>query len=62
MAFLTVYDEESEFEFTLFADEYTNAYPYLKSGNAIAFLAKKDGYRGKESYIASQIAPLEDES
>jgi DNA polymerase III alpha subunit len=46
MAFLTVYDEESEFEFTLFAEEYSNAYPYLKSGNAIAFLARKDGYRG----------------
>ena len=60
MAFLTVYDEESEFEFTLFAEEYTKAYPHLKSGNAIVFTARKDGYRGKESYIATNIAPLED--
>ena len=60
MAFLTVYDEESEFEFTLFAEEYTKAYPHLKSGNAIVFTARKDGYRGKESYIATNVALLED--
>lgn len=60
MAFLTVYDEESEREFTLFADSYTQAFPYLKEGNPIVFLARKDRFNGRESYIASNVRPLEE--
>ena len=60
MAFLTLYDEETELEFTLFAEDYTKGYPYLKEGNAISLTARKDTYRDRQSYLASNIAQLEE--
>ena len=60
MAFLTVYDEETEIEATLFADEYSKAYPHLKEGTAISLLLRKDDYRDRQGYIASNIHPLEE--
>ena len=60
MAFLLVYDEESEKEFTVFASEYDKGYPYMKEGNPIVFTAHKENYQGRISYVAENIRPLED--
>ena len=58
MAFLTIYDDDSELELTLFASDYSKAYPLLKEGNAITLLAKKDYFKGRESIVGSNIAAL----
>lgn len=60
MAFVTIYDESSEIEFTIFGDEYSKAYPSLKEGTPILFNGKRETYQGRISYVASNIRHLED--
>ena len=56
MAFLTLYDEESIVEVTLFAEVYDNAYPMLKEGSIVKVRIKRNYKR--DGYTALSVEAL----
>ena len=57
MAFLSLYDDTSQMEFTLFPSTYDTYYPLLKDGNILIIKGHKDNYK-KESYIVDEIRKI----
>ena len=56
MAFLTLYDEESMFEFVLFEETYDKYYPILKEGALLIARVYKN--RNREGYCLSAAETL----
>lgn len=54
MAFLRLYDEETEAEFTLFSEAYDQSYTALKEGNLVAVIYEKDR-RNPGKYLAKKV-------
>lgn len=57
MAFLTLYDEESELDAVLFEDAYNASYPALKEGNLVTAELSKDKKR-EGSFLSSKVEIL----
>ncbi len=57
MAFLRVYDDTSEAEFTLFAEAYDSSYSALNEGNLVIVTFNEDE-RNPGKYIASKVETL----
>ncbi len=57
MAFLKVYDDTSEAEFTLFEEAYNSSYPSLNEGNLVSVAFKEDE-RNPGKYLASLVETL----
>ncbi|MBP5090943.1 MAG: DNA polymerase III subunit alpha, partial [Bacilli bacterium] len=58
MAFVGVYDDTSEADFTLFSEAYNAAYPLLKKDNVLAFTGHKD-QRREDTYIIDSLRAIE---
>lgn len=56
MAFLTLYDEESVVEVTLFAETYLTAYPLLKEGTLVKVKIRKN--YGRDGFTALAVESL----
>ena len=57
MAFLSVYNDTTSVEFTLFPNVYDVAYPILKEGNTILLKGHKDTYK-RNNFIADEIRKI----
>lgn len=57
MAFLSVYDDNSSFEFTLFPNVYDVSYPILKEGNTLLIKGHKDTYK-KVSFVVDELRKI----
>lgn len=57
MAFLSVYNDTTSVEFTLFPNVYDVAYPILKEGNIILIKGHKDTYK-RNNFIADEIRKI----
>ncbi len=57
MAFLHVYDDTSEAEFTLFEEAYNVSYPALNEGNLVIVDFKEDA-RNPDKYLANKVEIL----
>ncbi len=57
MAFLRVYDDTSEAEFTLFDEAYNVSYPALNEGNLVIVAFQEDA-RNPGKYLASKVETL----
>ncbi len=60
MAFLRIFDDDGEADFTLFQENYLSFSRFLKNGKALLIKARPEVYQGKKSYIATQIKELSD--
>ena len=58
MAFVTIYDDTSELELTVFADAFAKSFSSLKKNNIVVV----DGYyrNMKQEFSVSEITSLED--
>lgn len=57
MAFLSLYDDTNQMEFTLFPSTYDSYYPLLKEGTILIIKGHRDNYK-KSSYIVDEIKKI----
>lgn len=60
MAYIQLFDDVTEKEFTMFPETYEKTYVYLKENAPIIIICHKNSYRGEVSFVIDEVSLLGD--